>query len=62
MLGEIDRGIRRDRDGAGPDRDMRGWHADEIDHERHSEDRAAATDETQEKSDQRARAEAQQSG
>ena len=55
MVRQIDRGVGGDRDRAGADRDMGIGHADHIDHQRHREDRSAAADQAQRKSDQRSR-------
>ena len=60
MIGEIDRRIGGDRDRAGADRDMRFGNADHIDHQRHRQDRAAAADEAERKSDQRSRYQSEQ--
>ena len=55
MVRQIDRGVGRNRNRAGADRQMRVGHADHIDHQRHREDRAAAADQPKRKSDQRSR-------
>ena len=44
VRGKIGRGIQRNRDCAGADRDMRIVQPDHIDQQRHRQDRAAATD------------------
>src|SRR6516162_317057 len=59
VIGEVRGSVRRDRDGAGADCRMRLRHPDEIDEERHGQDRAAASDQPQRKADQRARGEAE---
>jgi hypothetical protein len=55
MIRQVDRRIRGHRDGAGADRDMGVGHADHIDHQRHRQDRSAAADQAERKSDQRSR-------
>ena len=59
MVRQIDGGVGGDRDGAGADRHMGVGHADHIDHQRHRQDRSAAADQAQRKSDQRSRCQSQ---
>ena len=54
MAGEAERRARRHRDGAGADRGMGRGYAYHIEQERHGEDRAAAADQAERDTDQRA--------
>src|SRR6185437_6601376 len=57
MGDQVGESIDRHGKRAGPDRDMRRAHADDIDQERHGEDRAAAAEQTEREADDAAGAE-----
>ena len=55
MTQKAKRRICRDRQCAGADREWGTLHADEIDHQRHCEDRSATADEPEDEADERSR-------